>query len=246
MSVSDLVRLVALVLLLTLFTGSACGSNDAVVGATATNVANSPTPEPTSISKLLPKERDPKRAANELAATAPGLASFVTEVETANVAALLVRVPHSFLPCRPPGTRSGPSCESLGLPPETPVEFVQLTSAPIDTRTLVSARDYLGEYLKPRTALELVAVRDDGVIILLFDRDDAGLGLFRAEYDPASEGVALSDQSGINPLDFVRFDAHTKSHTYNILAAADSFHAKELAWKEELIRSNTAFPPDYN
>ena len=230
----------------------ACSSSDptpeaSTAALSATAVATrAASPTGTVISRFLPLGRDTHAALVRLAASHPELSDITAEVERADVDALLARLPHTFEACAPPEHRIGYKCEALGLPEGTMIEFVQVNAELGGTRLLEDARAYLVEYLAPTTALELVAVRDDGLVILLFDRGEPGFGIVRLEFEPSSGAFGITDQSGINPLDFIRADFHRKTHTYEVLAAADSFYAKELAWKEELARSGTAFPPDYN
>jgi hypothetical protein len=240
-------RAVVGVLCVTALLFGACQDSDTDPERTApATVLASATPARTSISRFLPEERDPHEVLSHL--QVPDLNELVRVAEGGLHAALLARLPQVSMSCEEFIVRGADGCQLYQLPPGTTLTFVQLLrDSPAGSRLLAQAREYLEEHLPAGSKLEFIARREDGLLVLLFDHPSPGLALFRIEYDPASqEVVAAEGHSGINPLDFIRVDHHRKAHQWTVLAAADSFHAKELAWKEELERSNTAFPPDYN
>jgi hypothetical protein len=235
------------ILSLTVLLSTGCQDSDSDPDRTPSpTVSAVATPAPTSISRFLPVERDPRQVLSHL--QLPDLNDLVSTAEGGLHAELLARLPQVSMSCEEFIVRGGDGCQLYQLPPGTTLTFVQLVQdSPAGSRLLAQAREYLEEHLPAGSKLEFIARREDGLFVLLFDHPSPGLALFCIEYDPASgEVVSAEDRSGINPLDFIRVDHHRKAHEWTVLAAADSFHAKELAWKEELERSNTAFPPDYN
>ncbi|MEO8541762.1 MAG: hypothetical protein ABI577_18630 [bacterium] len=233
----------------------ACDPNEGVVGETATSIANSPTPEPTSISKLLPRERDPHEVVAERSKTDPGLKTLVELVEAGRFDGVFAQIPQRTARCETILTREGNVCDFYGLQPGVDTQWslaeslqpgrIPLKRQQADFEKLVAGRS---------ASLELIAIQDSSRYYLIFALSPRSLTqvplAVTVVFEPnaASPVLRVDDAGGYGgpPLEFIRFDEHSKSHTYEVLAAADSFHERELAWKQELLRSNTAFPPDYN
>ena len=237
----------------------ACGSTPDPALTPAANSTSPPavtwTPPPvapTSISKLLPDERDPHRVVAARSADDPLLARLVADVEASDFEALFELVPRESKGCEDVLGRGGNLCEFYGVTPGVPLEWSMLEGpmagpVPVAIQRDELAANYAGRPLR----LELVALQDDIRYYLIFGTEPGSPAprTLSIVYSPrAAFPIVAAEASGYGgpPLEFVRFDTHNKLHRYEVLAAADSFHARELAWQHERDANGTAPPADHN
>jgi hypothetical protein len=238
-----------IVAIVTVLCFGACTGDEAQPTATVSG-ANTPAtwapapPTPTPQSNLLPDERDTHAVIGALEAANPGLAEFVNVVEGRQIDVLLDSLPQDERVCEAEIYRGTDGCQTFNVQPGTVLEFVHFGGGSAG-RILRSMAEEQLERDFPSTGpvLELVGRVHTGGFVLIFD---LGEGQFRVHYDPEAGKVTMVEsRSSVMPLDFIRVVEAGGADVYEVLAAADSFHAKEAAFIEDSLANQTALPYDY-
>lgn len=237
-----------LILLIVLALVAASCGNDANAPATPTTdptvAPTNPRPTPTPQSMLLPAERDTHAVIRQIEVDLPAVTDLVATIESEDIPGLLGYLAASEATCDTVFYRGRSACEVYDVAAGTLLHFVAVGEFSGGVLRSQAEERFEDDLAGKSPSLELVAWKQPDILVLIFDLEGDDPGQFVVEFDGSTVLRATSRQN-VMPLDFVRVAEASGADVYGVLAAADSFHAKEAAFIEDSLRNNTALPFDY-